>query len=59
MERTELLYVVSGLLFLTVFGVYLTLKDFTVGLILTIISVIWALSIYIFMVKFWKEESSE
>ncbi|BBL47407.1 MULTISPECIES: hypothetical protein [Metallosphaera] len=55
MERTELLYIVSGLLFLTIFGVYLTLKDFAVGLILTVISAVWALFIYVFMIKFWKE----
>ncbi|MCH1770322.1 MULTISPECIES: hypothetical protein [Metallosphaera] len=55
MERTELLYIVSGLLFLTIFGVYLTLKDLAVGLILTVISAVWALFIYVFMVKFWKE----
>ncbi|WP_168364293.1 hypothetical protein [Metallosphaera hakonensis] len=57
MEKTELLYIVSGLLFLTIFGAYLTVKDFAVGLILTLISLAWAVSIYIFMSKFWKEES--
>ncbi|AEB95008.1 MAG: hypothetical protein QXS42_06160 [Zestosphaera sp.] len=56
MDKTELFYVISGILFLTVFGVYLTLSDLEVGIFLTIISLVWAISMYAFMIKFWKEE---
>ncbi|WP_174628588.1 hypothetical protein [Metallosphaera tengchongensis] len=56
MESEEILFIVSGLIFLAALGVYLGLRDFTVGLILVIIALVWGIAIYLFMAKFWKED---
>ncbi|WP_245544500.1 hypothetical protein [Metallosphaera yellowstonensis] len=56
LSRVEVLYISSGLLFLTILGVYLALRGYTVGTLLVLISAVWAISIYFFMVKVWRDE---
>lgn len=56
LTRVDVLYVTSGLLFLTILGTYLAVKGYFVGSLLVIISAVWALFIYFFMVKVWREE---